>query len=59
MQCISISILDDINVLEAPVEKFKVILSSLDPVVTFLPGQERVTVNINEDIMDGRYHYIL
>ena len=55
MQCISISIVDDDNVLEVPVETFKVMLTSLDSIVTFPLGQESATITINEDTMDGRY----
>ena len=55
MQCVSISILDDVNVLEVEVESFEVMLTSLDSAVTFPLGQENATVNINEDVHDGRY----
>ena len=53
MQCITILILDDANVLEVTVETFKVMLTSLDSAVIFPLGQDSTTVIINEDTLDG------
>ena len=58
IQCITVSILDDADILEIEVETFEVILTSLDSVVTFPLGQENATVNINEDIHDGKCEYV-
>ena len=58
MHCISVPILDDINVLEMEAETFEVVLTSFDSAVTFPLGQRSVIVTINEDTMDGRYTLI-
>ena len=56
-QCISVSVLDDVNVLEVPVETFEVALTAVDSGVVFIVGQENITVNIIEDTMDGKCYY--
>ncbi len=58
IQCISVAILDDNNVLEVAVETFEVLLTANDTVVSFPAGQENTTVNINEDTLDGKYYFM-
>ena len=52
VQCLSVSLLDDSNVLENP-ELFLVTLSTADSFVVIRSGQEDVLINVNEDPTDG------
>lgn len=53
MQCVSITILDDRNVLEEMVESFRVMLTAPEPFVFIPPEQESIVINIFEDPLDG------
>ena len=52
IQCTPITILDNGNVLENT-ESFQVTMSAVDPFIRFLPMQDSIVVNINEDPLDG------
>ena len=52
IQCTPITILDNGNVLENT-ESFQVTMSAADPFIRFLPMQDSIVVNINEDPLDG------
>ena len=52
VQCMSVALLDDSNVLENP-ETFTVVLSRMDSFVEIRPGQEDIIINVNEDPTDG------
>ena len=52
VQCLSVSLQDDSNVLENP-ELFLVMLSTADSFVVIRPGQEDIVINVNEDPTDG------
>ena len=52
VQCLSVSLLDDSNVLENR-ELFLVTLSTADSFVVIRSGQEDIIINVNEDPTDG------
>ena len=54
VQCISIAIMDDSNVLEGP-ESFQVMLTASDSSVTIPFSQESIIINVNEDPLDSRF----
>ena len=51
-QCISISILQDSNVLEDQ-ESFQVILTAVETFITIPSGYENIIIYIDEDPFDG------
>ena len=52
VQCATVTVLDDSNVLENA-ESFQVIVSAMDMFVNVPLGQESIVININEDPQDG------
>ena len=52
VQCMTVTVLDDSNVLENA-EFFQVIASAMDMYVNVPSGQESIVININEDPQDG------
>ena len=52
IQCTTVTVLDDSNVLENA-ESFQVIVSAMDMFVNVPLGQESIVININEDPQDG------
>ena len=52
VQCISVTILEDSNVLENA-ESFGLVLSATETFIAFALGQNSIEININEDPLDG------
>lgn len=52
-QCVTISILDDSNVLEYS-EYFQLVVTSLSSIVVVPPGHEAQVIQILEDPQDGK-----
>lgn len=59
MQCLQVTILDDINILEEMVETFRVTLTAMEPFVIIQPQQESIMINIFEDPLDGWLNTVL
>lgn len=62
-QCITVSIIQDSNVLEDQ-ESFQLILTATETFITIQSGQESIRIYINEDPLDGEilytaYHNVL
>ena len=57
VQCISITILEDSNVLEDS-ESFQLTLSATEAFTIFPAGQNNIIINVNEDPLDGLSDFI-
>jgi hypothetical protein len=57
IQCIPITILDDINVLE-DTESFEITLSTMDTFIIIRSTQDNIIININEDPVDGSFKFL-
>ena len=51
-QCISISIIQDSNVLEAQ-ESFQLVLTAVETFIIIPSGQDGIIIYVNEDPLDG------